>query len=198
MENLSFAKRLRAFSGPQSFDELRYGIEHQANTIIPLPNLKNPSSLEDLKEGIHRQNIVSRTKLANSSILGKSGSTPLLGFFWFDFDDENKLGFTLLPFDIRQDGLTWGDFIVPPGDHSIIWPAVQEQVERWHPYKCIEVPSGRVLYRISTQEFVILVDQRFVHDKEVITRIKNEFNLPKKTVVEPYHNNRPNPKLLRK
>jgi len=107
----------------------------------------------------------------------KPVAEPRLGIFWLV---NGKLLIDSAPLSKCEQ---YGDHLNYPGSHIDVW-------ERWRRTAKVppeseyeEFPRGRVAYHAKPEHFTLFADKCILKHKDLITAIKSELRLPKKTAL---------------
>jgi hypothetical protein len=77
----------------------------------------------------------------------------------------------------------YGDHLTHPRGHAEVWEQCQRNGAVSPDFEYEEPPRGRVMYNAKTGRFTLLADKCILKRKELITKIKEELRLPKKTTL---------------
>jgi hypothetical protein len=102
---------------------------------------------------------------------------PRVGIFWL-VDGKLLIDSTLL-----SKAESYGDHLTHPQGHAAVWEQYQQVGKVPPESEYEESPRGRVIYDTTTLTFTLLADKCILNRKELITKIKEELRLPKKTTL---------------
>ncbi|MDD3377162.1 MAG: hypothetical protein PHF08_06890 [Candidatus Riflebacteria bacterium] len=106
-----------------------------------------------------------------------SRKRPRVGIFWYH--NKKVLGdfFELTAADI------YGNILGPHSNHYDYWHEIQRACSDFADEEYEYIPRGRVLYDLTTAEFVIISSASIVASKSAIKAIRRHCNIPDKAPV---------------